>query len=134
MGIWCDIQLHPTRLRPLPSHCPHPHIFNAFVPAKHTNRVADLQEHAIVLTFLPGFKYHCPQQVSRSEDEQLCESFPQTVKIVSKIYMYANDFVFLLRITVLPILRLTVHSCMCCSLFVSDMSALSANRQHPPKF
>ena len=35
-------------------------------------------------------------------------------KSFQKIRTYANDFIFLLRITVLP----TVHSSMCCSLFM----------------
>ena len=33
--------------------------------------------------FLDSSKYHCPQQVSWSEDDRLCESFPETAKIVS---------------------------------------------------
>ena len=52
MGIWCDIQSHPTRPHPLPHPKPRPHIFNTFVPAKRTNRVADLQEQLFSLFFL----------------------------------------------------------------------------------
>ena len=36
-----------------------------------------------------------------------------------EIHTYANDSVFLLRIIALPILRPTIHSSMCCSLFVN---------------
>ena len=84
MGIWCDIQSHPTRPRPLPHPKPRPLIFNTFVPAKRTNRVADLQEKLFPLFFLDSSKYRCPQQVSRSEDDRLRESFPVAAKIVSK--------------------------------------------------
>ena len=52
MGIWCDIQSHPTRPRPLPRPKPRPQIFNTFVPAKRTGRVADLQEQLFSLFFL----------------------------------------------------------------------------------
>jgi len=34
--------------------------------------------------FLPGFKYHYPQQVSWSEDEQQHVSFPEIAKLISK--------------------------------------------------
>ena len=44
MGIRCDIQSHPTRPCPLPHPKPRPHIFYTFVPAKRTNRVADLND------------------------------------------------------------------------------------------
>ena len=94
MGIWCDIPSHPTRPRPLPHPKPRPQIFNTFVPAKHTGRVADLQEQLFSLFFLDSSKYHCPQQVSRSEDDRLRESFPETAKNLSKIHTYANDFCF----------------------------------------
>jgi len=86
MGIWYDIQAHPTR--------PRPHIFNTFVPAKRTNRVADLQKQLFSLFFLDSSKYHCPQQVSRSEDDRLHESFPETAKIVSKNTHVRKRFLF----------------------------------------
>jgi len=57
MGIWCDIQSHPTRPCPLPHPKPRPHIFNTFVPAKRTNRVADLQERLFSFFFLDSSKY-----------------------------------------------------------------------------
>ena len=94
MGIWCDIPSHPTRPRPLPRPKPRPHIFNSFVPAKRTNRVADLQEQLFSLSFLDSSKYHCPQQVSRSEDDRLRESFPETAKIVSKNTRVRKRFLF----------------------------------------
>jgi len=52
MGIWCDIQSHPTMPCLLPHPKPRPLIFNTFVPTKRTNRVADLQEQLFSLFFL----------------------------------------------------------------------------------
>ena len=94
MGIWCDIQSHPTRPCPLPHPKPRPLIFNTFVPAKRTNRVADLQEQLFPLFFLDSSKYRCPQQVFRSEDDHLRESFPVTAKIVSKNTHVRKRFLF----------------------------------------
>ena len=94
MGIWCDIQSHPTRPRPLPHPKPRPLIFNTFVPAKRTNRVADLQEQLFPLFFLDSSKYRCPQQVFRTEDDHLRESFPVTAKIVSKNTHVRKRFLF----------------------------------------
>ena len=94
MGIRCDIPSHPTRPRPFPRPKPRPQIFNTFVPAKRTNRVADLQEQLFLLFFLDSSKYHCPQQVSRSEDDRLRESFPETAKIVSKNTHVRKRFLF----------------------------------------
>jgi len=74
---------------------------------------------ATVHTFLPGFTYHCPQQVSRSEDEQLCKSFRNGKTFLQKYTCTQTIFVLLLRITILPILRPTTYSSMCCSSFVS---------------
>jgi len=92
MCIWCDITS--TRPRPLPRPKPRPHIFTMFVPAERTNRVADLQEQLFSLFFLDSSKYHCPQQVSRSEDDRLRESFPETAKIVSKNTHVRKRFLF----------------------------------------
>ena len=98
MDIWCDIHSYLTRPRPLPLPLPQPkpcpHIFNAFVLAKNTNRVADLQEQLFSLFFLDSSKYHCPQQVSWSEDEQLCESLPEMVKLISKNTHICERFCF----------------------------------------
>ena len=94
MGIWCNIQSHPTRARPLPHPKSCPHIFNTFISAKRTNRVADLQEQLFSLFFLDSSKYHCPQQVSRSEDDRLRESFPEMAKIVSKNTHVHKRFLF----------------------------------------
>jgi len=48
MGVWRDIQPHPTRphplLHPLAQLKPCPQVINVFLPAKHTYRAADLQE------------------------------------------------------------------------------------------
>jgi len=79
-----------------------------------------MQMISILLLFslflLDSSKCHCPQQVSRSEDDRLRESFPETAQKSSpQMHTYANDF----RIIALPILRPTIHSSMCCSLFVS---------------
>jgi len=65
--------------------------FNTFVSAKRTNRVANLQEQ---LFSLPVFKYHCPQQFSRSEDDRPRASFPETAKIVSKYAHACKQFLF----------------------------------------
>ena len=77
-----------NRIPPGHAHSPtqsHAHtFFNTFVPAKRTNRVADLQEQFFSLFFLDSSTCHWPQQVSRSKDEQLRESFSETAKIVSK--------------------------------------------------
>jgi len=118
MGIWCDIQSHLTRPRPLPHPKPRPHIFNTFVPAKHSNQVADSQEQLFSLFFLDSSKYHWPQQVSRSEDEQLRESFSETAKIVSKNTHVCKRFYFstLYYCTADPP---TDRYSMCCSWFVS---------------
>jgi len=105
------------------AHCPiqsHAHtFFNTIVPAKRTNRVADLQEQLFSLFFLYSSKYHRPQQVSRSEDDRLRE-FPRNGE--NRLQKYTRTqtiFVFLLRIITLPILRSTIHSSMCCSSFVN---------------
>ena len=63
-------------------------------PQKRTNRVADLQEQLFSLFFLDSSTYHCPQQVSRSEDDRLRESFPETAKIVSKNAHVCKRFLF----------------------------------------
>jgi len=94
MGIWCDIPSHPTRPRPLPHPKPCPQIFNTFVLAKRTGRFADLQEQLFSLFFLDSSKYHCPQQVSRSEDDHLRENFPETAEIVSKNTHVCKRFLF----------------------------------------
>jgi len=52
MGMWCDLQSHLTRPCPLPHPKPCPHVFSMFVPAKHTNQVADLQKQLFSLFFL----------------------------------------------------------------------------------
>ena len=93
MGIWCDIPSHPTRPRPLPK-ATRTYFFNTFLPAKRTNRVADLQKQLFSLFFLYSSKYHCPQQVSRSEDYHLRESFSETAKIVSKNTHVRKRFCF----------------------------------------
>jgi len=135
MGIWCDIQSHPTRPHPFPLPLPHPkprpHIFNTFVPAKRTNQVADLQEQLFSLFFLDSSIIALNRFLGRRMSN--CARVSQKWRKSSpKIHTYD---VFLLRITVLPIHQPTVHSSMCCSLFVSValtyMSVLSANRQHP---
>ena len=117
MGIWCDIQSHPTRPRPLPHPKPRPHIFNMFAPAKRTNRVADLQEQ---LFSLFSSKYHCPQQVSRSEDDRPLREFPRNGENRLQKYTRAQTiFVFLLCIIALSILRPTIHNSMCYNSLVS---------------
>jgi len=93
MGIWCDVQSHPTRPCPLPHPKPRPHIFlirsyhKAYQPSC---RFAG----TTVLTFLPVFKCHCPQQISRSEDDRLRESFSEIAKIVSKNTHVRKQFLF----------------------------------------
>ena len=94
MDIWCDIQSHPTRPRPFPHPKPRPHIFNTFIHAKRTNGVADLQEQLFSLFCLDSSKYHCPQQVSRLEDDRLCESIPEKAKILSKNTHVHKRFLF----------------------------------------
>ena len=107
--VWGMISNH---IPPVYAHCPPKAIPTCFRTRK-AYQLSCWFAGATVLTFLPGFKYHCPQQVSQSEDEDLHESFPEMAKPVSKIHTYANDFVFLLHITALPILQPTVHSSMC---------------------
>ena len=120
------------------AHCPtqsyaHSIIFNTFVPAKCTNRVADLQEQLFSLFFLDSSKYRSPQQVSRSEDDRLRESFPVTAKIVSKNTHVRKRFLFFYSVLLhCQILRPTIHSSIVCQCS-AYMSALSANRQHPLK-
>jgi len=117
MGVWCDIPSHPTRSRPLPHPKPCPQIFNTFVPAKCT-KLLICRSNLFALFFLDSSKYHCPQQVSWSEDDCLCESFPETAKIVSintHVCSTQMIFVVLLCIIALPILRPTIHSSMCCT-------------------
>ena len=92
MGIWCDIASH--QATPISPPKATPTHFYMFVPAKRTNRVADLQEHLFSLFFLCSSKYHCPQQVSQSEDDRLRESFPETAKIVSKNTHVLKRFLF----------------------------------------
>ena len=82
MGMWCDIQSHPTRPRPLPHPKPRPHIFNTFVPAKRTNRVADLQEQLFSLSFLDSSIIALNKFLGRRMI--VCTSFPETAKIISK--------------------------------------------------
>ena len=89
MGIWCDIQSHPTRPRPFPHPKPRPHIFNTTQSV-----LTELLIYRSNCSHFPGFKYHFPQQVSRSEDDRLRESFPETVKIVSKNAHVRKQFLF----------------------------------------
>ena len=92
---------------------------------------------ATVLTFLPGFKYHCPQQVSRSEDDRLRESFPETAKIVSKNTLVRKRFLFFYSVLLhCPSSDRPFISSMCCSSLVNvalTCPLFFANRQHPPK-
>ena len=89
MGIWCDIQSHPTRPRPFPHPKPRPHIFNTTQSV-----LTELLIYRSNCSHFPGFKYHFTQQVSRSEDDRLRESFPETVKIVSKNAHVRKQFLF----------------------------------------
>ena len=83
MGIWCDIQSHSTRPRPLPHPKLRPLIFNTFVPAKRTNRVADLQEQLFSLFFLDSSIIALNRFLGRRMI--VCaRGFPETAKIVSK--------------------------------------------------
>ena len=136
MAMLCDIQSHPIRPRPLPHPKPRPHIFNTFVPAKRTIRVADLQEQLFSLFFLDSSKHHCPQQVSRSEDDRLRESFPETAKIVSKNTHVRKRFLFFYSVLLhcQSSDRPFIAACAVVrSSVYAYMSALSANRQHPQK-
>jgi len=47
MGMWCDIQLLPTRPHPFPTQS-HTYIL-VFIPANHAYKVADLQEQLFSL-------------------------------------------------------------------------------------
>jgi len=84
-----------------------------------TGRVADLQEQLFSLFFQDSSKYHCLQQVSVGGWSSARE-FPRNGENLLQIYTPTQTiFVFLLRITALPILRPTIHSSMCCSSFVN---------------
>ena len=83
---------HPTRPRPFPQPKPRPQIFNRFVPAKRTAELLICRSNCSHL--LDSSKHHCPQQVSRSEDDRLRESFPETAKIVSKNTHMRKRFLF----------------------------------------
>jgi len=97
MDMWCDIQSYLIRPRPFPLPLPHPkpcpHIFNAFVPAKNTNRVADLQEQLYSLFFLDSsiiaLNRFLGQRMSNRArvSQKWWNSSP-------KIHTYANNFVF----------------------------------------
>ena len=52
MGIWCDIQSHPTRPHPLPHPKLRPHIFSTFVPQSVLTDLLFLQEQLFSLFFL----------------------------------------------------------------------------------
>jgi len=93
MGTWCDIPSHPTRPRPLPRPKPRPHIFNTFVPAKRTNRVADLQEKLFSLFFLDSSII----ALNRFLGQRMivCARVSQKrQKSSPKIHTYVNDFCF----------------------------------------
>ena len=83
MGIWCDIQSHLTRPRPLPHPKLRPHIFNTFVPAKRNNRVADLQEQLFSLYF-PDSSIIALNRFLGRRMIVCARGFPETAKIVSK--------------------------------------------------
>ena len=81
------------------THCPtqsHAHTsFNTFVPAKHTNRVADLQEQLFSLFFLDSSIIALNRFLGRrSEDDRLHESFPEMAKIISKNTHERKRFLF----------------------------------------
>ena len=117
MGIWCDIPSHPTRPRPLPK-ATRTYFFNTFLPAKRTNRVADLQKQLFSLFFLDSSIIALNRFLGRRMI--VCARVSQKWRKSSpKIHTYANDFCFLLRIIALPILRPTIHNSMCCSSFVN---------------
>ena len=103
------------------AHCPtpkpRPQIFNMFVPAKCTSRVADLQEQLFSLFFLDSSII----ALNRFLGQRMivCASFPETAKIVSKNTHVWKRFCFSTPYYALPILRPTIHSSMCCSSFVS---------------
>ena len=116
--VWCDIQSYPTRPRPLPHPKPHPHIFNTFVPAKCTNRVADLQEQLFSLFFLDSSIIALNRFLGRRMivcmrvSQKWRKSFP-------KIHTYANNFCFSTPYYCTANPPTTIHSSMCCSSFVS---------------
>ena len=93
MGIWCDIPSHPTRPRPLPHPKPRPQIFNTFVPAKHTGRVADLQEQLFSLFFLDWSIIALNRFLGRRMI--VCARVSQKRRKSSpKIHTYTNNFCF----------------------------------------
>ena len=65
MGMYCDIQSHPTRPLQLPHPKSHLHVFNTFLPAKRTSRVADLQEQLFSLFFLDSSSIAFNRYLSR---------------------------------------------------------------------
>lgn len=83
--------------------------------------VADLQEQLSLPFSLHRGKQQNPQEVSRSEDVQLRVSFAKTVKSISKSGHVLCFHPCHLSVTVLPILRLTVHNYRCYSSFVIAM-------------
>jgi len=122
MGVWRDIQPHPTRphplLLPLAQLKPCPQVINVFLPAKHTYRAADLQEQQFSLFFLDSSIYHYSQQVSWSEDEQLCMSFPEMAQLICNNTCTCKLFCFS-TLCYCTANSTTVHSSRCCSSFIS---------------
>ena len=82
-----------THIRVYPSNCPtqrHAHrllmcLYSQSVPTELQSCRSNCSH------FLTGFKYHCSQQVSRSEDEQLCK-FPRNgVTYIQKCAWSTNN-------------------------------------------
>ena len=128
MGIWRDIQSHPTRPRPLPHLKPHPHIFNTFVPTKHTNQVADLQEQLFSLFFL--------DQSIIALNRFLGRRMSNCARIVFKNTHRCKRFCFSTPYycTANPPTDRSQHVLQFVRQYSAYMSTLSANWQHPPKF
>ena len=92
MGIWSDIPSHPTRPGPLPYSKPRPHVINMFVPAKRTNRVANLQEQLSSLFFLDSSIITHNRFLVRGWSSARVSQ--KRRKSSPKIHTYANDFCF----------------------------------------
>ena len=101
----------------LPRQKPRPLVINAFVPTKCTSRVADLHEQLFSFFWI---HVSLPSTGFLVRGWATAQEFPRNGKsFLQIIHAYANDFVFLLGVAVLPILQWTVYGSRCCSSFVS---------------
>jgi len=117
IGILCDIQSHPTRTRPFPSHCltqSHTHTFlvHSYPQSVPTEllicRSSCSHSSSWIHVSLPSTGFSVGGWSSARE-------FPRNGENRLQEYARTQTIFFLLRIIALPIFRPTIHSSMCCT-------------------